>query len=75
MLRLCHLGVENVITLITSMCEIMPLYVKIANMLMLSFVSACVHLFLSSLCLLLILYSPNLYSGQVVSRTDPQLSN
>lgn len=57
-------------------CQNMSLYVKVDNMLMLSFVSACVHVCLSSLCLLPILSStPNLYSGQVGSSTDPQLSN
>lgn len=51
----------------------MSLYVQTDNMLMPSFVS--VHVCLSSLCLLLVLSSANLYSGQVDSGMDPQLSN
>lgn len=65
----------NAITLIMNACQNMSLYVKAHNMLMPSFASVCVLVCLSSLCLLPILSSPNLYSGQVGSSTDLQLSN
>lgn len=55
MQHLSHSGVQNAITLIISVCQNMSLYVEVDNMLMPSFVSVCVHVCLSSLCLLPIL--------------------